>query len=161
MTDNAESIQEDIIKLQEQLNSLSNQLLVIKTQTTQTKETENVEEIEKNYQVYNAIILSLQNLLKQRDVIVNGLQLLENDVLITQKKVKEIGMKTFDSISHDFSNYCKKLVGHSQQFNMQIPEKDIELTKVGCNVDLKDKIDEGIQIRIRNNKQDEWKTCNK
>lgn len=53
MTDNAESIQEDINKLQEEMNFLSNQLLVIKTQTTQTKETQNVEEIEKNYQVYN------------------------------------------------------------------------------------------------------------
>lgn len=161
MIGNPESIQEDIKKLQEELNSLSNQLLVIKTQTTKTKETQSIDEIEKSYQVNIINTLSIQDLLKQRDVIVNGLQLLEKDVILTQKKVKEIGMKTYDSISRDFSNYCKKLVGHSQYFNTQIPEKDIELTKVEYNVDLKEQINEGIQIRIRNNKQDEWKACTK
>lgn len=51
MIGNPESIQEDIKKLQEELNSLSNQLLVIKTQTTKTKETQSIDEIEKSYQV--------------------------------------------------------------------------------------------------------------
>lgn len=104
-------LKENMKKIQMRVNDLSTQLVQLKATALKKREIVKEEEVEEEYHVLQNRITDDKRLVKQQEVIRNGLLLLETEVERALKTVQENDKQTVRVISREFKVFCKQLVG--------------------------------------------------